>query len=207
MAKKKLPLKPAKEIVALNFPKDGPVTREAEEWPRTKEAQELRIVELFAETLLAWRNRNLEGVQPLPEMGHDVVAIEAGVRIEIQVTELVTRDALRDLGDGQVGWAEGDFDQLLLASVLRKVKGYGPNRDGRLMLVVYSVDPGAFEFCEFTQTNPETGQQELGVPQPLQAARRYLEDHGAEPFDEVWYTAPSPEWAQISPVFPPSLYT
>jgi len=206
VALKRQPLKPAKRTGVLAFPKSGPVEKIVEEWPRTKEEQELLVVEMFAVTLAAWHDRHLTGIHHLPEADHDAVAFEAGARTEIQVTELVTRDIVRDYGGGAAGWKVGDFDQLLLETILKKVPGYGPTEQGNVILLVYSVDTGAFEFTEFGRNDPETGTQELVAPEPLRVARRYLAEHGAGPFDEVWLTAPSPEWAQISPVFPPLLY-
>jgi hypothetical protein len=190
----------------IRFPKDGPVEPVSEAWPRTQSEQDVRIVERFAATLAEWRGRHLGDIRALPnQAAHDVMATEDGTPIEIQVTELVTRDVLTNYEDGHVGWRVGDFDTLLLERIQDKIRRY-PKQQVRLMLLVYSVDPGASEFCEFGRNDPETGKQELVVPEPLLRARSHLAEQGAGPFDEVWYAAPSPDRAQISPVFPPSLY-
>jgi hypothetical protein len=89
--------------VVAHLPETRLCEEVVKEWPRDKGEQELRVVQLFAVTLEAWRGRRLEDIRPLPQRDHDAVATEGGVRTEIQVTELVTRDALRDLGSGQVG--------------------------------------------------------------------------------------------------------
>jgi hypothetical protein len=205
VAPKRRSQKPAKQLGLIVFPKNGAVEKITEEWPRLSEGQELRVVEMFAVTLAEWHGRRLENIQPLPQTDHDAVAFEDGVRTEIQVTELVTRSVVRDYGAGAFIYTEGDLDAVLLNTILLKLDKYPPSQS-RLMLLVYSVDPGATEFCEVTRNDPVTGEQELAVPKPLQIARTHLVEHGAGPFDEVWFAAPSPTWAQVSPVFPSSLF-
>jgi hypothetical protein len=124
--------------------------------------------------------------------------------VEFEVTELVTRDVVTEQQPGVGISSVGDLDDLVVGAVQRKLGRYARRAGVYLVLLVYAIDLGAIEFTEATHWDKERGEHDLVVPAPLRAARSHLAQHGADPFDEVWMATPLiPDWAQISPLFPP----
>jgi hypothetical protein len=200
-----VPQKPAKRLGVVVFPKTGPVRQLIREWPRTKPEQEVAAVEAFANTLEAQTGRRLERISPMPESGHDVEAYEDGERIEIEVTELVTEapggNAVQVDEHGQKRYVLEDLRDLLLDRTKAKISRYPRAPACRTMLLVYSVDTAATEFPVHEVT--EDGRTSLVVPEPLRVAREFLAAHGAGPFAEVWFVAPTAgTWGAISQVWP-----
>jgi hypothetical protein len=185
-----VPRKPAKRASVLIFPKHGKVTREDLEWPRTKEEQEETAVDVFVALLEEWNGRKLTDIRPLPERDQDVEAREGETRVEIQVTELVTRDFVIDeLGPGAFQMDMEGLKDALANRIQAKIdKHYQKPAGVRLILLVYSLDPGASEFLGANVTQPE-GPSELEVPEGLVRAQR-LAAANPGPFDEIWYVVP-----------------
>ncbi len=173
-----------------------------DDWPRTKPEQERAAAAAFAETLEVQTGRGLEHIRSLPdEADFDIEAWEAGTRIQIEVTELVTRDVVRDYGGGQLGYAVDDLRDLLVETIAPKLPRYPQRGVGHLMLLVYSVDVAALDFAEGERTN-SIGERELVVPDALLRAREHVVQQSANPFQEVWYVAPTSAFGIISRVYP-----
>jgi len=184
------PSKPAKRASILRFAKHGKVTREDLEWPTTQEEQEESAVDVFVALLDGWNGRKLTDVRSLPERDQDVEAREGEIRVEIQVTELVTRDFVIDeLGPGVFQMDMEGLKDALANRIQAKIdKHYEKPAGVRLILLVYSLDPGATEFLGTNVTQPD-GPSELKVPEGLVRAQR-LAAANAGPFDEIWYVVP-----------------
>lgn len=200
---RKRPLKPAKQVATLVFPKRGSPWLKSNDWPRVQGRQELVAVQVFASRLFVRAGRQLDRVSPLSEADHDVEAWEGDTRVEIQVTELVTYPyVLEELGPGAYRLDIERMDDALADTIDRKRARYARNLGARLILLVYCIDVGAFHFIETTTTRND-GMQELVVPEGLRRARERLLASGPDPFDEVWYIVPLPDGdCELAAVFP-----
>jgi hypothetical protein len=186
-----MPLKPAKEATVLRFGKHGKVARDVREWPRIKEKQEASAAGLFAVLLEEWTGRRLTGLRPLPEGDQDVEAREGSTRVEIQVTELVTREyILEELGAGVLRMDMDGLKSALAGRIKAKVARHYVKPAGvRLILLIYSADPGAHEFLGTNVTQPD-GTSALLVPEGLLRAQQVAPETPG-PFDEIWYVVPT----------------
>jgi hypothetical protein len=183
--------KPPKSASILRFPKHGKVTREERSWPTAQADQELEIAEMFAALLEEWNGRKLLDLRPLAESDHDVGARVGDTRVEIEVTELVTREfVIEELGPGAFRIDTEGLNDALTERIRAKVdKGYTKSTGVRLILLVYSLDPGGLEFLGHNTTQPD-GTPEVLVPEGLRRTQQFAAEN-AGPFDEIWYVVPT----------------
>lgn len=192
-----MPRKPTQQFGHIAFGKDGSVKKVTKKLPDEKVGQEAEVARNFATGLAQIRGKEYT-FSLCDENDHDFWLHDEDEKILIQAVEIVSRDYLRELDfndylNGRHSYTElylkspteilgVDVDakeNIILDRIKLKFKKHYAKPKDPLWLLIWTVCDEFYPFVSESGT--------LKVSTGVTRARHYLSQHGAAPFDEIWF--------------------
>jgi hypothetical protein len=207
-----MPRKPTQPFGHIAFSKEGKVTKNTTLLPDDKEGQEVGVVARFVE-YLHQHGKHFEP-EKLPEHDNDFLlkTAEEGTDVLLELVELVGREYLVEATDEYLNNPNPRFQHwVYLApdkiygvdekkkniSIKRLIehkidKSYAKPKDEEFWLLIWTVQSDhPFEWWQAGVNH---------VSLSVMAAREYLKDNGAGPFDQIWAYFPEVSPCKIWPI-------
>lgn len=192
-----VPKKPTEPFGYIAFGKDGSVRKHIEELPDVKSEQEREVSKRFSTGLTKITGCQYQ-VVPCEENDHDFWLHSDHLAVQVQATEIVSRDYLIPLSQDEyvngyhtysniVLMAQDQYfgvdivkkENVLLDRVKTKLQKYYSNQKAPLWLLVWTVSSNFRPFWI------EGGIQRVSTG--VQKTRKFLSEDGTGPFDEIWF--------------------
>ncbi len=197
---KKKPSKPTKPFGTINFSSSGKVKKVMHQLSPEKEKQELEAFYRFISKFnKKYAPESLHMVEQLDENGHDFLASINGAKIEIQLTEIVSRDWLieidkKEYNSGKYNYYSHRIDSdipyaidmmkkinALKKAISKKHEKFYAKCSHPLWLIVFTTDTSYLtEYWEDTEKT---------IPRSLILARQYCSTLQNDlTFNQIWFT-------------------
>lgn len=195
-----MPKKPTETFGFISFAKSGKVKKTMRTLSSEKRIQECEVAEIFvAGYNKAFPDQTIHDCKPLPENDQDFVLVTPDGKVELQVTELVSRSYTfemtmeeYDRGEwtaatqkeyGGIPWRidTEKRDGALTALIAKKQqKQYAKSQERDLWLLVFTTDVGYF-----VEVHSQGARQ---MSPALEFACKFLEKKNSNLFDKIWFT-------------------
>lgn len=192
-----MPRKPTEPYGYIAFGKDGSVKKHDKKLLEEKTAQEQEVAKKFAKGL-----NNLDGSNFISslceENDHDFWLTSRDYKVQVQATEIVSRDYLKELSQKDYLTGNHNYSNILLKAhnqvfginvdskenvllerVIAKISKNYAKQETELWLLVWTVCPDYLPFWN------QAGERCVSVG--VNETRKHLLKNGAGPFNEIWF--------------------